>query len=75
MHFKNLTFTTDDSSIQMQNMDCFSALDSSFVQIQIAGENKDTYPAKTSVELNLCREGIQLTCPETPCAVFLEILI
>lgn len=36
---------------------------------------KITYPVKTSVELNLCREGIQLTCPKTPCAVFLEILI
>ena len=36
---------------------------------------KIAYPAKTSVQLNLCNEGIQLTCPETPCAVFLEVTI
>ena len=33
------------------------------------------YPAKTSVKLHLCQDGIQLTCPDTPCAVFLEIKI
>ena len=34
---------------------------------------KIAYPAKTSVQLNLCNDGIRLTCPETPCAVFIEI--
>lgn len=36
---------------------------------------KIAYPSKTSVLLNICKNGIQLTCPETPCAVFLEITI
>jgi hypothetical protein len=27
------------------------------------------------VKLHLCQDGIQLTCPDTPCAVFLEIKI
>lgn len=36
---------------------------------------KISYPTQTSVELNLCKEGVRLTCPETPCAVFLELTI
>ena len=36
---------------------------------------KIAYPTKTSVHLQTCKDGIQLTCPEKPCAVFLEILI
>ena len=34
-----------------------------------------SYPTQTSVKLNLCKSGLQLTCPETPCAVFLELSI
>lgn len=34
---------------------------------------KIAYPTKTSVKLDLCKNDIQLTCTETPCAVFLEI--
>ena len=36
---------------------------------------KIAYPTKTSVQLHLCNDGIRLTCPATPCAVFLEITI
>ena len=36
---------------------------------------KIAYPTKTAVQLNICKDGIRLTCPETPCAVFLEITI
>ena len=36
---------------------------------------KIAYPTETAVQLNLCNAGIQLTCPETPCAVFLEVTI
>ena len=36
---------------------------------------KITYPTKSAVQLNVCNDIIQLTCPETPCAVFLEITI
>ena len=36
---------------------------------------KIAYPTKTSAKFDLCKNGIQLTCPETPCAVFLEITI
>ena len=36
---------------------------------------KIAYPTKTSVLLQTCKHGLQLTCPETPCAVFLEISI
>ena len=36
---------------------------------------KIAYPIKTSVQLHLCNDGIRLTCPATPCAVFLEITI
>lgn len=36
---------------------------------------KVAYPTKNSVQLALCKDGVQLTCPETPCAVFLEITI
>ena len=31
------------------------------------------YPTKTSVQLNVCKDSIRLLCPETPCAVFLEM--
>lgn len=34
---------------------------------------KIAYPTKTSVRLNICKDGIQLACPKTPCAAFLEI--
>ena len=34
-----------------------------------------TYPTKTAVKIDLCKDGIGLTCPETLCAVFLEITI
>lgn len=33
------------------------------------------YPTKTSVQLQACKDGLQLTCPETPCAVFLEFSV
>lgn len=33
------------------------------------------YPTNTSVQLHLSQDSIRLTCPETPCAVFLEITI
>ena len=36
---------------------------------------KIAYPTKTSVQLQTCKNGLQLTFPETPCAVFLEISI
>ena len=36
---------------------------------------KIAYPTKTSVHLQTCKDGLQLTCPETPCAVFLEMAI
>ncbi len=36
-------------------------------------EAKIAYPQKARVQLQLCKDGIRLTCPETPCAVFLEI--
>ena len=31
------------------------------------------YPTKTAVQLNVCKDSIRLLCPETPCAVFLEM--
>ena len=34
---------------------------------------KIAYPTVTSVELSTSTDGICLTCPQTPCAVFLEI--
>ena len=33
------------------------------------------YPTNTSVQLHLSQDSIRFTCPETPCAVFLEITI
>ena len=36
---------------------------------------KIAYPTKTAVQLNICKDSIQLTYPEIPCAVFLEITI
>ena len=36
---------------------------------------KIVYPTQTSVQLDFCRDSIQLTCPENPCAVFMEIII
>lgn len=34
---------------------------------------KIAYPTKTSVKLDVCTDGIRLTCAETPCAAFLEL--
>ena len=36
---------------------------------------KIAYPAKTTVQLNVCNDIIQHTYPEAPCAIFLEIKI
>lgn len=43
MQFKNLSFSMADRVLKLQKAECFSALDSGFAQIQIAGENKDTH--------------------------------
>ena len=43
LQFKNLSFSMEDRVLKLQKAECFSALDSGFVQIQIAGENKDTH--------------------------------
>lgn len=43
LQFKNLTFTTQDDVIKLHKADCFSELDNGFVQVQIAGENKNTH--------------------------------
>ena len=43
LQFKNLTFTTDENKIRLQTADRFAGLNSEFVQVQIAGENKDTH--------------------------------
>ena len=48
------------------------------IVVPIAESNTDAriaYPAKTTVQLNVCNDIIQHTCPETPCSVFLEITI
>ena len=45
-----------------------------FVPIAEGVKNaKIAYPTVTSVELSTSTDGICLTCPQTPCAVFLEI--
>ncbi|MBE6982030.1 MAG: alpha-galactosidase [Ruminococcaceae bacterium] len=39
------------------------------------GKAKIAYPNVTPVELSTSTDGIHLTCPQTPCAVFLEITL
>ena len=43
LQFKNLSFSITDNVLKLQKADYFSALDSGIVQVQIAGENKDTH--------------------------------
>ena len=43
LNFKNLSFAVAENKVTLQNADRFSALDCGFVQVQIAGENKDTH--------------------------------
>ena len=43
IQFKNLVFTVEDNAIKLQNADVFSQLNSDIVQVQVAGENKDTH--------------------------------
>ena len=43
LQFQNLTFTTAGDNIHLEKFHYFSNLDSGFVQVQIAGENKDTH--------------------------------
>lgn len=41
LQFQNLSFLARENVTKLQNADCFSELDSGFVQVQISGENKD----------------------------------
>lgn len=43
LQFKDLIFTTYEKCIKLKNAYCISNLDSGFVQVQLAGENKDTH--------------------------------
>jgi len=42
LQFQNLTFSTRENVIKLQKAARFSDIDSGFVEIQVAGENKDT---------------------------------
>ncbi|MBR5569339.1 MAG: alpha-galactosidase [Oscillospiraceae bacterium] len=43
LQFKNLRYTLTDNQIKLDQLDGFTGLDSGFVQVQIAGENKDSH--------------------------------
>ena len=43
LKFKNISFAVKDNTIKLQDADRFTNLDSLFVQVQVAGENKDTH--------------------------------
>ena len=43
LHHKNISFTFKDDEIFLKNFGNFKDLDTKFVQVQIAGENKDTH--------------------------------
>ena len=43
LQFKDLIFTTENNTVKLKDLNCFSKLDSGFVQVQIAGENKNTH--------------------------------
>ncbi len=43
LEFYNLKFSVEDGVIRLQQADCFAGLNTGFVQVQLAGENKDTH--------------------------------
>ena len=43
LQFKNLSFSVAEDAIKLQSVECFSRLESGFVEVQVAGENKDTH--------------------------------
>ena len=43
LKFKNLSFAVDNQIIKLSGVGGFSALDTGFAQVQVAGENKDTH--------------------------------
>ena len=43
LKFKNMLFSCKNANIVLEKLWCFCDLDSGFVQVQIAGENKDTH--------------------------------
>ena len=43
LQFKNLSFSVAEDAIKLQSVECFSQLESGFVEVQVAGENKDTH--------------------------------
>ena len=43
LHHKNISYTFKDDEIFLKNFGNFKDLDTKFVQVQIAGENKDTH--------------------------------
>ena len=42
LKFKNIVFSPENSAITLEKLGFFCDLNSGFVQVQIAGENKDT---------------------------------
>ena len=43
LQFKNLQFNISDNQIKLDEMNGIAGLDSGFVQVQVAGENKDSH--------------------------------
>ena len=43
LKFKNIVFSPENSAITLEKLGFFCDLNSAFVQVQIAGENKDTH--------------------------------
>ena len=43
LQFRNLHYTLIDNKIKLNQLDGFTDLDSGFVQVQVAGENKDSH--------------------------------
>lgn len=43
VQFKNLSFSVENEEIKLQNAEHFTELNTGFVQVQVAGENKDSH--------------------------------